>query len=65
MQEARVTAAGVAAKPGVSAHVEAPLEVLTMSNPLLCRLSVLCDGLLPIAGAVFALFAVGAVALAL
>lgn len=35
-----------------------------MSHQFLCRLSALCDGLLPIAGAAFALVAVGAVVLA-
>lgn len=34
-----------------------------MSNQFLCRLSALCDGLLPLAGAAFALVAVGAVVL--
>lgn len=32
-----------------------------MTNGMLCRISALCDGLLPIAGAALALLALGAV----
>lgn len=60
----RVTNPSLAPKPGMTAHFErADMETTAMSNQFLCRLSALCDGLLPQAGAAFALVAVGAVVL--